>query len=312
MRTFNEIDALASAQQGIVSRAQLRQLGISDEDLRWRIRPSGPWQVLLPGVYATFTGGVTQSQWWQVALLYAGTSAALTGEPALQLWDIRPQRGMRIPVLIDHHRQRRSRERVSIFRTERMPWTRTISGLLVVAPVRATADACRLLSNLGDIRAIVTEALRSRKVHVDELAREVDEGQRRGSARLRRVLTEYSAGVRSVAEAEARDKLLRLPLPPPLFNVDLFTADGDFLARPDAYWPDASLAFEVDSLEHHGDTEGWERTQQRHAKLSAHGVMVMHASPRRIRTAWPPLGQEVVDAYHIGRRRPPADVRVVA
>lgn len=312
MRTFNEIDAVASAQRGIVSRAQLRQLGVSDKELRWRIRPDGPWRVILPGVYATFTGQLSRLQWWQVALLYAREGAALTGEPALSLWGIGTPRNLRIPVLVEHERHRGSRERVSIFRTERMPWTRTISGLHVVAPVRATADACRLLSDLSDIRAIVTEALRSRKVHVDDLAHEVDEGQRRGSARLRRVLTEYGAGVRSVAEAEARDKLLRLPLPPPLFNVDLVSADGAFLARPDAYWPDASLAFEVDSRQHHGDTEGWEQTQRRHAKLSAHGVMVMHASPSRIRTAWPPLGQEVVDAYHIGCSRPPANVRVVA
>ncbi|HEX6447552.1 MAG TPA: hypothetical protein VF053_20820 [Streptosporangiales bacterium] len=312
MKNSYDVDAVLASQRGIISRRQLLQLGVSEPELQWRIRPSGPWQVLLPGVYATFTGRLTQDQWWQAALLYAGTTAALTGEPALALWRIRQQEKARIPVLIDHHRQRRSRERVSIFRTERMPWTRTISGLVVVAPVRATADACRLLRDLGDVRAVVTEALRSKKVHVDELAREVDEGQRRGSARLRRVLSEYSAGIRSVAEAEARDKLLRLPIPPPLFNVGLVGPDGTLLARPDAYWPDASLAFEVDSRRHHGDMEDWEDTQRRHARLSAHGVMVMHASPRRIRTEWPPLGREVVDAYHIGRTRPPANVHVVA
>jgi hypothetical protein len=271
VKSIHDIDALIASQRGIVSRGQLLQLGVSENELQWRIRSSGPWQVLLPGVYATFTGRLTQDQWWQAALLYAGKTAALTGEPALALWKIRHQENPRIPVLIDHHRQRRSRERVSIFRTERMPWTRTVSGLLVVAPVRATADACRLLRDLGDVRSVVTEALRSRVVHVDDLAREVDEGQRRGSARLRSVLTEYSAGIRSVAEAEARDKLLAAP-------------DGTFLARPDAYWPDASLAFEVDSRQHHGDMEDWEHTQRRHARLSAYGVMVMHASPRRIRT----------------------------
>lgn len=311
VRTFNEIDALVASQRGIVSRRQLLQVGVSQNELHWRIRPSGPWQVILPGVYATFTGALTQAQWWQAALLYAGESSALTGEPALQLWKIRKQENPRIPVLIDHHRQRRSRERVSIFRTERMPATRTLSGLVVVDPVRATADACRVLGDLRGIRAVVTEALRSPRVGLDALVHEVDEGQGRGSARLRRVLTEYSVGVRSVAEAEARDKLLRLPLPAPQFNVDLLTPDGAFLARPDAYWAEASLAFEIDSRRHHSDMEDWEYTQRRHARLSAHGVMVMHASPLRIRTAWPPLGDEVITAYHIGCGRPPANVRVV-
>lgn len=311
VRNYNELDALVASQRGIVSRQQLLQLAVSENELQWRIRPSGPWQVVLPGVYATFTGELSQTQWWYVALLYAGASAALTGEAALQLWRIRRQQNPRIPVLIDHVRQRRSREWVSIFRTERMPPTRTLSGLVVVDPVRATADACRILHGLRDVRAVITDALRSPRVRLDALVREVDEGQRRGSARLRRVLTEYSVGVRSVAEAEARDKLLRLPLPPPLFNVDLLTLDGAFLARPDAYWLEASLAFEVDSRRHHSDTEDWEQTQRRHARLSAHGVMVMHASPLRIRTAWPPLGDEVIAAYHIGRGRVPANVRVV-
>lgn len=312
MKSFYDLDALVASQRGVVSRRQLLLLGLTRSQLRWRIRHDGPWQVVLPGVYATFTGQLSRLQWWQVALLYAGEGAALTGEPALLLWGVDDaQRNPRIPVLVEHERHRGSRERVSVFRTERMSVTTTISGLHVVEPVRATADACRLLADVRDVRAVVTQALRSPKVRLNALSHEVDEGQRRGSALLRRVLSEYSAGVRSVAEAEARERLLRLPLPAPLFNVDLFAADGTFLARPDAYWPEASLAFEVDSRQHHGDMADWERTQRRHARLSAYGVMVMHASPQRITTAWPPLGREVVAAYHVGRSRPSARVRVV-
>ena len=104
-----------------------------------------------------------------------------------------------------------------------------------------------------------------------------------------------------------RDKLLRLPIPAPLFNVDLVTEEGEFLACPDAYWPDAGLVFEVDSREHHGDMEDWEHTQRRHAKLTAHGLAVLHASPIRIRTAWPPLGDEVVTALQDIGLKPAAE-----
>ncbi|MQA80879.1 MAG: hypothetical protein GEV10_20750 [Streptosporangiales bacterium] len=308
----SSIDELVAAQHGMVSRAQMRTVGATEGQLRWRIRPGGPWQVLLPGVYATFTGTVTPLQWWQGALLYAGAGAVLTGEPALYLQGIGEPRNPRIPVLVGHERHRASRKQVSIFRTERMPVTERVAGLVVADPVRATVDACRIALDVFRVRALITEALRSPHVGVSDLAREVDEGQSRGSARLRAVLGEYGAGVRSVAEAVARERVLALPLPVPLFNVDLLTPDGRFLARPDVYWAEAGLVLEIDSRRHHGDMEGWEHTQRRHTKLSAQGLTVLHASPHRIQQSWVPLGREIVSAHAIGCTRPPPRVIIAA
>lgn len=125
------------------------------------------------------------------------------------------------------------------------------------------------------------------------------------------MLDEYADGIRSVAEAEARRKLILLPIPTPLFNPDLYTTDGSFLCRPDAYWPDAGLAFEVDSMRHHGDMVTWERTQRRHGSMTAHDLAILHASPLRVRTDWPRLGAEVVRAYHFGLRRGAPNIRVI-
>lgn len=311
MRYLTHVADLADAQLGMVSRWQLRSIGVTDDQIRWRIRPLGPWQVVLPGIYATFTGGLTREQWWYAALLLAGDGAVLTGEPALALWGLDSRRDARIPVLLPADIRRSSRKHIMVLRTERMPETERIQGFPVVPPVRATVDACRMFRKLNDVRGLITDALRSPLVDVGDLRYEVNDGQRRGSARLRLVLGEYSAGVRSVAEAQARARLLRLPIPPPLFNVDLLTPDGEFLARPDAYWPAASLAFEVDSRRHHGDMKDWEDTQRRHAKVTARGVTMLHASPFRIGTQWPPLAEEVLASYRIGCTRPPADVRVV-
>jgi very-short-patch-repair endonuclease len=56
------------------------------------------------------------------------------------------------------------------------------------------------------------------------------------------------------------------------------------IAMPDAWWPDAGLAVEVDSREWHLSPADWERTMRRHARMTAYGIVVLHFSPRQIRS----------------------------
>jgi len=47
---------LLDQQFSVVSRGQLLGLGMKDNAMQWRVRPGGPWQALLPGVYLGLTG----------------------------------------------------------------------------------------------------------------------------------------------------------------------------------------------------------------------------------------------------------------
>lgn len=47
---------LLAQQGGVITRSQAQDCAMSDQALRHRLRPDGPWQVLLPGVYLTTTG----------------------------------------------------------------------------------------------------------------------------------------------------------------------------------------------------------------------------------------------------------------
>jgi hypothetical protein len=305
------LDPVLAAQHGIISRQQALEAGVTAKALDWRTRRDGPWQRLLPGTDAAFTGPVDDVHRWQAALLYGGDDALLTGLPALVLHGLIRHVPAATPILVPHDRRRRSVGGVVALRTLRMPdWLRR-RDFPVAEPVRALAHACRLSRDLGQVRGLVTDCLRTPKVRVPELYRELIEGPRKGSALLRAVLEEYSDGVRSAAEGVGRQRLLAMPIPRSLFNVDLLLPDGSFLARPDAYWPDAALAFEVDSREHHGDLAGWERMQRRHARMSAHGLAVLHASPHRIHTDWPVLEEEIAAAWRIGRGRPRPAIRLV-
>ncbi|MGH3125538.1 MAG: hypothetical protein ACRDND_31560, partial [Streptosporangiaceae bacterium] len=114
------------------------------------------------------------------------------------------------------------------------------------------------------------------------LAAELAAGPTCGSALLRRALEEVSDGVRSIAEADFRQLILRAGLPMPMFNARLYDGD-DLLAVVDAWWPEAEVAAEVDSREWHLSPEDWERTMRRHAELSTRGLVVLHFSPKQLR-----------------------------
>lgn len=140
------------------------------------------------------------------------------------------------------------------------------------------------MTDIRDVRAVVADAVQHGKCRAKELAEELSDGPLRDSALLRQVLGEIADGIRSVAEAELRDLIRRSGLPGPvLFNAELF-AGSTFIAVPDCWWPAAGVAVEVDSREWHLSPADWERTMSRRAKMSSYGIIVLHFSPRQIRT----------------------------
>jgi hypothetical protein len=169
-----------------------------------------------------------------------------------------------------------------------------VDGVVVYAPLdRAIIDAARQLTDLPEIRELVASAVQRGKVLVGHIARELERaGPVAGSARLRVVLGEVADGVRSAAEADLRTLIIQARLPAPLYNPDLFVA-GEFLARPDAWWPEAGVAVEVDSMAWHLSPADYERTQLRHDRMIAQGVRVLHFSPRHLRVAKRDVVQQI-------------------
>ena len=102
--------------------------------------------------------------------------------------------------------------------------------------------------------------------------------------------------------------MTRSGLPEPMYNPRLYVGEV-FLAKPDAWWLDAGVACEVDSREWHLSPDGWERTQARHARMSAHGILVLHYAPRRIRSDGAAVVAEQRATLAAGRQRPPLPIR---
>jgi hypothetical protein len=293
------------AQEHVISREQALGCGITPSALVRRTRPDGPWQRVLPGIYLAQTGVPTVAQQEMAALLHGGAGSVLTGMAALHGQGLIAAPSRCFDVLVPATRQPGSTAFVRIHRTMRMPGGVIREGKRSYAlPPRALADAARSLGDLTEVRALIAGAVQRGDCPLSALARELREGQIRQSAPLRQVLGEVADGVRSVTEAEFRDLIKRAGLPWPKFNARLFTADGAYIGRPDAWWPREGVAVEIDSREWHLNPAGWERTMARHTRMSGLGILVQHFTPRQIRTDRATVIAAIIDTLAAGAARP--------
>jgi len=303
---------LLTSQRGVLCRAQVLSLGVTAHGLAWRIRQGGSWQRLLPGVYLTVTGEPTQAQREVAALLYAGQPSIITGPAALLKHKIRCPASAAVDVLVPARRERASRDFVVMHRTRRMPQSWTVDQALRYAlPARAVVDTAAALTGLADARAVVASAVQQRRCTVDQIAAELRERHRPGHGLLHTVLAEIAGGTMSAAEGDLRDLIASSGLPVPFYNPTLFL-DGKFLARPDAWWPQAAVAVEVDSMEFHLLPEDWEQTMRRHRRMSAAGLSVLHVSPRQLRTESRQVLADIAAALRAGRPAPRVTTRRLA
>jgi very-short-patch-repair endonuclease len=174
---------------------------------------------------------------------------------------------------------------------------------------RSIADSARQLTDIADVRAVVAAAVQRGLVLIWQLEAELRAGPVRGSGLLRRALTEVAAGARSAAEVDLMTLIKQSKLPEPLYNPRLYVGD-EFLASPDAWWPRFGVAVEVDSKAWHLSPADWERTLERHARMTAQGILVLHFPPARLRTAKRDVIDEIWSALERSRG-PIAHVKTV-
>ncbi len=300
------MEALAAGQHGLVSHAQVVELGLTPSAIRHGCR-TRRWHRVLPGVYR-LSGAIETPQLramaavlggGRAAVLSHGSAAALLGLPGFAI----------DPVTISVPRSRRHLEGVRIEQSLALPehHRRRVDGIPCTSVARTTFDLCGDLPRKRAERAL-DNALSRRMVTVPALWRVLDDlavQGRAGTVVLRALLTER--GPRYVApesELEARFIALvaRHHLPAPERQADLGDADS-WIGRVDFVWRQARLVVEVDGAAFH---DGWvdrRRDQERDARLVATGWAIL-------RLAW----ADVVDepervAARIRARLDPDSIR---
>jgi len=290
----------------VVSRAQALECGVSRGRLDHLVQPGGRWQRILPGVYVVNTGAVSADQRAMAALLYAGPQSLLTGAVAVRRHRLRCAGLNQVDVLVPEGVRVRSAGYVRIVRTGRMPvkWSRT-NRIRFVPLARAVADATRFMTSLGDVRALVAEAIQNGRCDVSSLVAELNNGPVGGSRLYRVALRECIAGSRSAAEGDLMTLIGRSGLAEPMYNAELYTADGTFLGIADAWWQRAGVVAEVDSRRYHLSPADYERTVMRHNRMAARGINVLHFLPDTVKTEPSTVIRSLRGAIRSGVARPP-------
>lgn len=143
------LDRLLIQQLDVIARAQALAVGVTDNALRHRLRPGGPWRTLLPGVYMAASGAPTTLQQEMAALLYAGPGSVITGPAALRSHHIKVELTDTIDVLVPASRQRRDTGFVALHRTTRMPgrtWEAAVQPVAVRRRRNLRRQARRLVA----------------------------------------------------------------------------------------------------------------------------------------------------------------------
>lgn len=155
-----ELHDLLLRQCRVLTREQAIAAGVSRHALAHRTRPAGPWQRVLPAIFAAQTGPLTVEQRHIAALLYAGPASMLGGPSAAVTHGLRALRpNARVHLLVPHRRQPLSSGYVLARRTRRLPQPAFVGRLRTAPLERAVLVACRPMCRLDEVRALVAEAV---------------------------------------------------------------------------------------------------------------------------------------------------------
>jgi Protein of unknown function (DUF559) len=271
----HRIAALASAQHGPVGHRQLRTLGLSREQIAYRLRV-GRLIRHFPEVYLVGHTVLPREGRWMSAVLACGEKAVLSHADAAAHWGLMPSRGRLIHVTTplrsgrDPDRTRIRLHRVGTLRAwecalnDGIPTTTVARTLLDLAPhlrPRAMEDAIAQANRLDlfDLLAV---------------RRCLDEHPRQhGAPALRRLLDALegvgTADVRSLLEVLVLQLCDDYRLPEPIANASVEGISADF------FWPAKRLMVEADSYTYHSMPSAFERDRERDQQLTLAGYTVV-------------------------------------
>jgi hypothetical protein len=270
-----KLAALAAGQHGVVSRAQLRALGLGRGAIDSRLR-SGSLHAIHRGVYAVGHASLNQRGVWLAAVLAHGEGAVLSHLSAAALWGLLDVVSSPVHVTSTHGRFGRTGIHLhagAVPPIER----RTRHGIPVASVARTLLDMAEQPSRKR-LRRAYEEADRRNLLRPGELEQTCQLGAgRRGVPVLRQLMAEERDGAtRSPLEDVFAALCKGRQLPLPTVNARLLGFEVD------ALWPEQRLVVELDGYAYHRHRAAFERDRARDAALQAAGYRVVRFTYRRL------------------------------
>jgi very-short-patch-repair endonuclease/predicted transcriptional regulator of viral defense system len=274
-----DLEALATRQHGVVSRAQLAELGFDDEWIERRL-----WERRIAAIHRNvYAVGhrrlAVRAPWWAALLAY-GPGTVLSHQSAAVLWGIRRKRRGVIHVTAPGGRQGlRRRKGIWIHRCKLRPEEITTLEVIPVTTVARTLFDLAEVAPYEEVKKTAEAADRRNLLRLRELEEVCERGRGRRALRpVRRLLVELEAPTegRSPLEIRFAEFLRDHRIPAPAQNVLVLGHEVD------ALWPAAKLVVELDSWEHHGHRAAFERDRARDPKLLLAGYRTIRVTHRRL------------------------------
>jgi very-short-patch-repair endonuclease len=258
MRPQDRIERLASSSHGVVTREQLLAAGLTDTQIKRRLRSRELLQEHR-GVYRVGHRAPSVEARYLAAVWACGRGAVLSGRAAGHLLEIlahppyMPEvtapTERRIPGISTH----RNREPVDAMTWRGIPVTTAARTLVDLASVLAVSDLARACHEAG-IRHGTTPG------EVEAVL-----GRRRGATKLRRVLRGDERVSLSALERRFLALLREAGLPLPVMNRP---AGGRYV---DCRWVEQRLTVELDGYRYHSSRHAWELDRRREREAYARG-----------------------------------------
>jgi very-short-patch-repair endonuclease len=275
------IARIAARQRGLVSRAQLLDVGIRSGAINRRVR-SGRLHPVHRGVYMVGHTAPVHGARELAAVLACGPGAVVSHASTAHLLKLlpHPARPRPVDVTVPGGRDPAKRPGIRIHRVESLDPrdTRTLHGIPATAPARTLLDLATVLPPYLLERAIAEAQVRRlvrRRDLIDQLER--NRG-RRGTRMVRRLLDleRGPAFTRSEAERKLLTLLRAAALPVPRVNSRAEGYEVDFM------WREHRLVLELDGFAFHSSRAAFERDRARDAALAAAGYTVIRITWRQL------------------------------
>lgn len=269
MSEMNGLDEVSRKQFGLVSRAQARAAGFSEDAIRWRLECK-EWEAFRPLVYRFRGTSVTWSQLAMGALLSAGPGSALSHRTAAFLFKLDGLKRDRPRVIDVSTNRHKSIARPGILhhrlREETLPTTIT-QGLTTSTLARTLVDLAGVLT-ARSLEIALDSARRDNPLLPDELAdyAKTISRRRHGLDLLLKLLASRASPRDSAFEVDVFNELDRLGLPKPIAGYSIFDEQHRYVMKADAAWVAQKVALHMDSYHYHHHRERFERdARQRNA-----------------------------------------------
>ena len=273
------VGALASRQYGVVSRHQLRDLGLSDRSITQRVA-AGRLQPVHRGVYAVGHTVLGAPGHWMAAVLACGGSAVLSHAAAGALWGLRRSAATIIAVTVPGSGGRRRKPGIRIHRARNLEsQTTTHERIPVTTPERTILDLAATL-NRRPLEQVLDQAENTRLTDVPSLVSLArTQAGHRGASKLLKTLTDHDPGT-TLTKSDLEERFLKLcrdaDLPKPIVNDYVEALEADFIFKAQR------VLVETDSWQHHKSRDSFESDRRRDAIHAAAGWRTLRFTHRQI------------------------------